>query len=171
MKTDIRNAKIPVHVRWMISRDMAEVLQIEATSFSAADRWGEETFLRCLRDRNTVGLVAEHGDEVLGFAVYRLCGGHVRLAKLAVRADCRRRQVGAQMIAKIATRLSLQRPVMRLDVCETSLGAQLFFKRLGFRATKTLRGRYDGERDAYVMEYRMEECDAFAENSRRFGPA
>lgn len=161
METDVRNAKIPVHVRWMIHRDMPEVLQIEAEAFGADDdRWDEEAFLKCLRSRDTIGMVAEHGDSVLGFMVYRLFGGSLNLANIAVRADCRRHQVGAQLVDKLTKRLSLRRPVLRLGVCETNLGAQLFFRRLGFRASKVLRGRYDGERDAYVMECRMEYDDA-----------
>ena len=36
-----------VHIRWMIRRDMPEVLQTEQESFEYA--WTEEDFLRCLR--------------------------------------------------------------------------------------------------------------------------
>ena len=44
-------AQVRVHIRWMIRRDMAEVLQTEQASFDFA--WTEEDFLRCLRQRNS----------------------------------------------------------------------------------------------------------------------
>ncbi len=36
-----------VHIRWMIRRDMAAVLEIENQSFEYA--WSEDDFIRCLR--------------------------------------------------------------------------------------------------------------------------
>ena len=48
--------QIRVHIRWMIRRDMPEVLQTEQESFEHS--WTEEDFLRCLRQRNCIGMVA-----------------------------------------------------------------------------------------------------------------
>ena len=42
--------QVRVHIRWMIRRDMPEVLHTEQQSFEFA--WTEEDFLRCLRQRN-----------------------------------------------------------------------------------------------------------------------
>ncbi len=39
--------QVRVHIRWMIRRDMPEVLQTEQESFEYP--WTEEDFLRCLR--------------------------------------------------------------------------------------------------------------------------
>ena len=52
--------QVPVHIRWMIRRDMAEVLEIERAAFEFP--WFEEEFIRCLRQRNCIGMVAEHGE-------------------------------------------------------------------------------------------------------------
>ena len=41
--------QVRVHIRWMIRRDMAEVLDIERQSFEFP--WFEEDFIRCLRAR------------------------------------------------------------------------------------------------------------------------
>src|SRR5687768_6635477 len=54
-----------VHIRWMIRRDMPEVLSIETQCFEFP--WTEEDFLRCLRQRNCIGMVAEQGEKVVGF--------------------------------------------------------------------------------------------------------
>ena len=42
-----------VHVRWMVRRDMPEVLEIEGESFDFP--WSEEDFIRCLRQRDCSG--------------------------------------------------------------------------------------------------------------------
>ena len=41
------NCKVKVHIRWMIRRDMTDVLQIESQAFEFP--WTEEDFIRCLR--------------------------------------------------------------------------------------------------------------------------
>ena len=58
------------HIRWMIRRDYAEVLAIEARGFEFP--WCEDDFIRCLRQRNCIGMVAERDDRVAGFMVYEL---------------------------------------------------------------------------------------------------
>ena len=71
-ESDVRelDRSLRVHIRWMIRRDMPEVLGIEEGSFGAP--WTEEDFLRCLRQRNCIGMVAEHGERIAGFMVYEL---------------------------------------------------------------------------------------------------
>ena len=49
--------QVRVHIRWMIRRDMPEVLDIENQAFEFP--WTEEDFIRCLRQRNCIGMVAE----------------------------------------------------------------------------------------------------------------
>ena len=44
---------VRTHIRWMIRRDMPEVLAIEAASFEFP--WLEDDFIRCLRQRNCIG--------------------------------------------------------------------------------------------------------------------
>ena len=60
--------QVPVHIRWMIRRDMPEVLAIEGQSFEFP--WSEEDFLRCLRQRKCIGMVAEQHERVIGFMIY-----------------------------------------------------------------------------------------------------
>ncbi|MDA8746115.1 ribosomal-protein-alanine N-acetyltransferase RimI, partial [Rubripirellula amarantea] len=60
--------KTCVHIRWMIRRDMPAVLAIENKSFEFS--WTEEDFIRCLRQRNCIGMVAEENDQVVGFMIY-----------------------------------------------------------------------------------------------------
>src|SRR6266436_271798 len=144
-----------VHIRWMIRRDMPEVLQAEQLSFEYA--WTEEDFLRCLRQRNCIGMVAEHGEKVVGFMIYELHKNKLHILNFAVHPAWRRLGVGAQMVAKLISKLSSHRRTrITLEVRETNLAAQLFFSRQEFRALRVLRAFYDdsGE-DAFLMEYRF----------------
>src|SRR5215217_8821257 len=91
--------QVRVHIRWMIRRDMPEVLQTEQQSFEFA--WTEEDFIRCLRQRNCIGMVAEHGERVVGFMIYELHKTRLHILNFAVAPDVRRRAIGRQMIEKL----------------------------------------------------------------------
>jgi len=146
--------EVRVHIRWMIRRDMPEVLDIEDESFEFP--WLEEDFIRCLRQRNCIGMVAEYEDRVVGFMIYELHKTRIHVLNFAVAADYRRRGVGSQMVAKLIAKLSSQRRCrIVLEVRETNLPAQLFFRENGFRAVSVLRAYYeDTPEDAYLMQYR-----------------
>ncbi len=161
------NAQVRVHIRWMIRRDMPEVLAIEHASFEFP--WCEEEFLRVLRQRNCIGMVAEHGERVVGFMIYELHKSRLQLLSFAVAPELRRSSVGQQMIAKLVGKLSSHRRTrILLAVRETNLNAQLFFRIQGFRATEVLREHYaDTNEDAYVMEYIYDEA---ALDESRVGP-
>lgn len=153
MQSD-QKQEVRVHIRWMIRRDMPEVLEVESQSFEFP--WLEEDFIRCLRQRNCIGMVAEHDDRVVGFMIYELHKTRIHVLNFAVAGDYHRRGVGSQMIAKLIAKLSTQRRNrIVLEVRETNLAAQLFFRENGFRAISVLRSYYvDTPEDAYLMQYR-----------------
>jgi ribosomal-protein-alanine N-acetyltransferase len=146
--------EVRVHIRWMIRRDMPEILAIESQSFEFP--WSEEDFINCLRQRNCIGMVAEHDDHVVGFMIYELNKTRIQVLNFAVAESRRRRGVGTQMMAKLIGKLSSQRRSrILLEVRETNLPAQLFFRTSGFRAVSVLREYYaDTPEDAYLMQYR-----------------
>jgi len=148
--------ELHVHIRWMIRRDMPEVLDIETQSFEFP--WSEEDFLRCLRQRNCIGMVAEHNDRAVGFMIYELHKTRLHILSFAVAEGHRRRRIGQQMLNKLVGKLSGQRRTrIMLEVRETNLPAQLFFKQAGFRAVSVMREFYDDTpEDAYVMQYRYQ---------------
>ncbi len=155
--------QVRVHIRWMIRRDMAEVLYTEQSSFEFP--WSEEDFIRCLRQRNCIGMVAECEERVVGFMIYELHKNRLHVLNFAVNPNWRRRGVAQQMIEKLINKLSHQRRNrILLEVRETNLDAQLFFKAAGFRAVSVLRDFYDDTtEDAYLMQYRYREPTASPE--------
>jgi [ribosomal protein S18]-alanine N-acetyltransferase len=146
--------QVRVHIRWMIRRDMPEVLDIERQSFEFP--WLSDDFTRCLRQRNCIGMIAESEDRLVGFMIYELHKTRIHVLNFAVAADCHRQGVGSQMVAKLAGKLSSQRRSrIVLEVRETNLAAQLFFRDAGFRAVSVLRNFYeDTPEDAYLMQFR-----------------
>jgi len=150
-------AQVRVHIRWMIRRDMPEVLAIEHASFEYP--WCEEEFLRVLRQRNCIGMVAEYGERVVGFMIYELHKNRLHVLDFATHPEFRRQGVGHQMVAKLVGKLSSHRRTrIALSVRETNLAGQLFFRIEGFRAMEVLCEHYmDTAEDAYVMQYVLDE--------------
>ncbi len=151
-----------IHIRWMITRDLPEVLRIEEDSF-LWDAWTEGDFLRRMRERNCIAMVAEYGpdedNKVVGFMVYEFHKTYLVVLNFAVSPRYRRLGVGAELAAKLIGKLSAdRRKRIMVNVRETNLTAQLFFRSQGFWAARVLRRFYQttGE-DAYRMCYRYRE--------------
>lgn len=147
-------AAVDINIRWMIRREMPTVLGIEKASFD--NPWNEEEFLRCLRQRNCIGMVAETGDDVLGYMIYELFKTRIHLVSIAVDPPSRRLAIGTDLIQRLVEKLGPdRRSRITLEVREGNLPAQLFFKQLGFRAFSVVREFYeDTDEDAYLMQYR-----------------
>ena len=148
-----------IHVRWMIRRDMLEVLSIEKEAFEFP--WSDEDFTRCLRQRNCIGMVAELADSVVGFMIYELHRSRLHMLNFAVARSHRRLGIGSQMMRKLVAKLAPERRTrIVLEVRETNLPAQLFFRSFGFRAISVLKDFYqDSAEDAYLMQYCLDAAE------------
>ena len=151
-----RHREIRVDCRWASMRlDLDRILEIENAVFEFP--WRRHDFSRTCRQRNVCPVVAEYKSEVVGFLFYGL---HVaervlHIMNLAVHPDYQRLGVGSQMLARLLGKLSPSRyHIIELEVRETNVPAQLFFRENGFRAVQILRGFYDEtSEDAYVMKH------------------
>lgn len=155
-----------VHVRWMIRRDMLEVLAIEQEAFEFP--WSDDDFTRCMRQRNCIGMVAEMADSVVAFMIYELHRTRLHVLNFAVLRSHRRLGIGTQMLRRLIAKLAPERRSrIVLEVRETNLPAQLFFRAAGFRAVTVLRDFYrDSDEDAYLMQFGLEAA-GFASEPRR----
>ena len=88
-----------IHIRWMIRRDMTDVLEIENASFEFP--WNEDDFVRCLRQRNCIGMVVEQDDEIVGFMIYELYKTRLHILNFAVHQNQRRSGIGTVMVEKL----------------------------------------------------------------------
>ena len=160
METSRPQPKNPTNpIRWLIRRDMEEVLGIERLSFEHP--WTEEEFVGFLRKRNSIGMVVDVGPkdqiEIRGYMLYELYEKRIHLVNMAVHPLDRGKGAGGAMVARLQSKLSSQRRTkITLEVRETNLDAQLFFQRHGFRATEVLSDYYDvSDEDAYRFEWRL----------------
>ena len=146
--------EVCVHIRWMIRRDMGEVVSIENSCFESP--WCETDFIHVLRQRNCIGMVAEYNESLVGYMVYELHKGQLQVLNFAVHPQFQRAGIGRLMVGKLASKLSHQRRRrIRLHVRETNVAAQLFFRAMQFRAISIVHDFYfDTCEDAYLMEYR-----------------
>lgn len=155
-----------LQIRWMIRRDMPEVMAIEKLSFRHP--WREEDFLASLCQRNCVGMVGEMGPlefgnwpktgNIAGFMIYELHKRHLHILNFAVHSDYRRQGVGRQMLDKLKYKLAQQRrDLLQAEASEANLGAHMFFRSQGFVCTEVLRGHYDTtSEDAYLFRYAVD---------------
>jgi ribosomal-protein-alanine N-acetyltransferase len=158
--TDLQSAQETsesrIDVRWLIRRDMDEVLRIENESFGV-NRWSEAEFLACLKQRNCIGVtIVRDYSEVLGFMIYQLSKQKLIILNIAVQPESRRQGYGRLAIQRLKDKLHQQRRTsVQAHVTEDNLNAHLFFSECGFRCEKTERG--DNGRDRLVFAYRITE--------------
>lgn len=147
-----------LYIRWLIKSDLSDVLDIENKCFPDFP-WSEDDYIRCLRQRNRIGMCADLDEKVVGLMIYELHKSRLHLLNFAVHPDYQRKKIASAMIAKLTAKLSPgRRNRIMLEVREKNLAAQLFFRSMGFRAISVLRGFYeDAKEDAYLMQYKVAE--------------
>jgi [ribosomal protein S18]-alanine N-acetyltransferase len=145
--------QLHVSIRYLLRRDLSEVLAIERASFEFP--WDDEHICTVLGSGCCVGLAAECHGFIVGHCVYRLHRDWIELLTFAVHPDCRRHGVGRQLVAKLVVRLlPLRKNRLAVYLRETNLPAQLFFRAAGFRAERVLREHFpDTGEDGYAMIY------------------
>lgn len=152
----LQKTELKPQIRWLIRRDMPEVMEIENRSFEFP--WVEDEFLACLRQRNCIGTVYESSQQLIhGFMIYELHKDTLRILNLAVAPEVRRTGVGRTMVQRLIDKLSQQRRhTIEAEVRETNVVAQSFLSGAGFRAVKVLRRHYDDtNEDAYLFRYSL----------------
>jgi ribosomal-protein-alanine N-acetyltransferase len=150
-----KTEQLPPQIRWLIRRDMPEVMEIENRSFQFP--WSEEEFLCCLRQRNCIGTVYESTNgPIHGFMICELHTNTLRILNFAVAPEVRRTGVGRAMAKRLMDKLSQQkRHWIVLETRESNVAAQLFWSACGFRAERILSDFYDNGENAIHFSYCM----------------
>ena len=148
--------EIKVQIRWMVYSDIPNVHAIERECFEYA--WSEDDFMQCYWQRNCTGMVAEYSGKVIGYMFFEKTKSRIHLLNVATCPKYRHLGVGTQMVARLIGKLCNHRRRIILEVRETNLAAQLFFRSLGFKATDILKEFYEEmPEDAYQMVYRFKQ--------------
>ena len=133
---------------------MPEVIRIsQATNHP----WSEEQFLRNLRQRNCIGMVAECGEEMVGYMLYELGKRHLEILNFAVSPKWQSQGIGYQMLERLKSKLSSHRRTKLLFyVPEDCLDMQIMLKKSFFQATSVIRNYFEDKNlDAYKFIYRL----------------
>jgi len=145
-----------MQIRWMIRRDMPQVLAIERRVY--LDPWTERDFIAAIQQQDHIGMVAEIGELPAGFMVYAMRKKHIEIVNLAVDPAYQRQGIGSRMVARIIGKPSRNRREIQANVRERNLAAQLFLREIGFRAERIIPGDcYGWDEDAYEMVCRLQQ--------------
>ena len=158
-----------MHMRWMIRRDLREVVAIDEAAI--VGNWTEGDYRACLRDRNTIGQVVEIADLVAGFIIYELHRNRLHITRIAVDPAFQVKAVGRTMVERLINKLhEKRRTTLNAYVPERELDAQLFLKALGFKATATFDDYYGRDNAAYFFQFHVSQITAL-ENATASVPA
>ena len=130
--------------------DLESVVAIERASF--ADPWTSESFLSVLGLPHMRFLVAEAGDELLGYVVAMVVADEGEVADLAVAPASRRRGIGGLLLDRVAEDVA-QRGTrsLYLEVRESNTGARALYESRGFVAVGRRRGYYQHPREDALL--------------------
>jgi ribosomal-protein-alanine N-acetyltransferase len=136
--------------------DEPQVRLIEDENFEFA--WTEEDFEYYRKKKKCVGCVAKFQGKIVGFMIFELLKTRIHVVNFAVAKNFQRMGVGRCLVKNLYRRLSTQqRTRILLEVRERNLAAQLFFRKMGFKAILPLKNYYPDlpDEDAYLMQYRL----------------
>ena len=140
-----------VSVRRMRLQDVEKVAEIERQVFSQP--WSPQGFLDALALENTVFLVAEEHDRILGYVGMYFTSEEGEITNVAVSPQERCRGVGGMMLDAIkreAEKHSLERLILEVRVSNEN--AIRLYERKGFAHCGIRRGFYDfPKEDAYIL--------------------
>lgn len=133
------------------ARHLQQVERLEQRCFSVP--WTEAQLRAQLPDDRHVFLVAERGDEVLGYVglMHVLDEGYI--SNVAVSPDCRRQGIGAALIAELTRRAGrLELAFLTLEARASNAPAIRLYEKMGFRQVGRRKRYYQRpEEDAVLM--------------------
>ena len=133
------------------ARHLPQVERLEQRCFSV--QWTEAQLRAQLPDDRHVFLVAERGDEVLGYVglMHVLDEGYI--SNVAVSPDCRRQGIGAALIAELTRRAGrLELAFLTLEARASNAPAIRLYEKMGFRQVGRRKRYYQRpEEDAVLM--------------------
>lgn len=139
-------------VRWMIQRDIPSVLEIDSHSFK--ESWGAAELTHFRRQQNTVPLIVEDANEVVGFMLLWMNKRSILLERIAVHHLHRRQGVGSLLLDRVKQKTSgdVRRSII-YHCDERDLSAQLFLKASGFKACAVIHDHFEDGSAAYRFEW------------------
>jgi ribosomal protein S18 acetylase RimI-like enzyme len=142
------NTDVLVKIRWALDKDLSSCAKLDID-----DKYGWEIsdFKKFKKADDNISLIAELGNQIVGYAMVSLLGDRIKVAKLTVCELLRRKTIGSQLIDRMKYGfLKKQRTCIFTEVDEYNVIAQLFFQFNGFRANEI---KNDCGAQIYLMQY------------------
>jgi ribosomal-protein-alanine N-acetyltransferase len=126
--------KFKIRMMWLMVKDTEFVLEIDRRSYP--EPWTEERFVRVMKRRDSIGMIAKDDHELIcGFMIYKLMRSAILVRRFAVHPDYRELSVGTQMLKRLMEKLSSNRRTrLNCSVDEYHVQSQLWLRKRGFRA-------------------------------------
>jgi len=134
-----------VTIRSVQTRDLPQLLKVEAQAAPKSPFAAWEFFVLCLRYPENF-LVAE-GKGIVGYVVFTPKG---HLISLVVARKHRRQGIGTRLLAEVIRRAA--GIPLRLEVRVGNRGARRFYGALGFREVETMKSYYPDGEAALLLE-------------------
>lgn len=142
-----------IQIRRMQAKDTDAVAGLEKEIFSQP--WSSQGFLDAINLDNTVFLVAEEKDAIVGYVGMYLSVDEGEITNVAVSEESRRRRVGDRLLKEllaIGREKGISHIVLEVRVSNTA--AIRLYEQNGFTLCGTRRGFYEfPKEDAYVMTH------------------
>lgn len=138
-------------IRNMTRADLSAVCAIEQAIFS--EPWSEEDFRQSMENQNNDYLVAEIDGVVVGYCGYWGVAGEGDIYNVAVKKDCRRKQIGRRLLEHLIERAENRGiTALTLEVRSSNEPAICLYEALGFERAGIRKGFYSKPKeDAVIM--------------------
>ena len=112
-------------------------------------RWTPKRVLDNVQDRDTNVVVAFDRHNMVGFGIMKYDFEEAHLMLLAVSDSHRRKGVGSALVSWLeASAMTAGIGCIYLEARQINNGARYFYRKLGYREIRTMRGYYLGREDA-----------------------
>lgn len=154
--TSEKTAAMPIITRNATIEDLDTLYSIERECFTL-EAFSKELVVSLLRNPNSTSLLAEVGDDVVGFVIaltYERGNhkvGHILTIDVALKA--RKKGVGLRLLEELEHRLREKRAeACCLEVDVENLAARRLYKRMGYAETGFIEGYYSSGGDCVTMK-------------------
>lgn len=146
------SARGTLRVRDFRPDDLEAVYELDQRCFDREIAYTRGQIRAFLSRPGAVGLIAESGGRLSGFAIGELAGSRGHVVTIDVDASDRRRGAGKRLLGELLRRLAAggARQV-RLEVDLRNAAAIRFYERMGFREKRRLPGYYGPGLDGMRM--------------------
>jgi ribosomal protein S18 acetylase RimI-like enzyme len=145
---------ITVSVNNLSANDINELEAIEKGLF-LSEPWGTKEFVKALNNMSSLCLKAEGTNKIVGYMFYvKDDQGGLEIVNLAVVTDYQRLGLGRRMV-NILLKNKLFKEIY-FSIPESILEAQLFAKKMGFKAVKIIPDLYKNNEAGYFFTNNQE---------------